>query len=41
VLNSTEHIRLLTRHFDELIRAAALQPRDTIEFLRNLMKETA
>jgi transcriptional regulator with XRE-family HTH domain len=41
VLNSTEHIRLLTRHFDELIRAAALQPRDTIELLRNLMKETA
>jgi transcriptional regulator with XRE-family HTH domain len=41
VLNSTEHIRVLTRHFDDLIRAAALQPRDAIEFLRSLMKEIA
>ena len=39
VLNSTEHIRVLTRHFDDLIRAAALQPRDAINFLRSLMKE--
>ena len=38
VLNSTEHIRVLTRHFDDLIRAAVLQPRDTIEFLRTLSK---
>ena len=36
VLNSTEHIRVLTRHFDDLIRVAALQPRDTIEYLRKL-----
>jgi transcriptional regulator with XRE-family HTH domain len=41
VLNSTEHIRVLTRHFDDLIRAAALQPRDAIQFLRSLMKELA
>jgi transcriptional regulator with XRE-family HTH domain len=41
VLNSTEHIRVLTRHFDDLIRAAALQPRDAIDFLRSLMKEIA
>ena len=41
VMNSTEHIRVLTRHFDDLIRAAALQPRDAIEFLRSLMKEIA
>lgn len=39
VLNGTEHIRVLTRHFDELIRAAVLQPRDTIEHLRKLAKE--
>ncbi len=39
VLNSTEHIRVLTRHFDELIRVAVLQPRDTIEHLRRLSKE--
>ena len=36
VLNSTEHIRVLTRHFDDLIRVAVLQPRDTIEYLRKL-----
>ena len=41
VLNSTDHIRVLTKHFDDLIRAAALQPRDAIEFLRSLMKEIA
>ena len=36
VLNSTEHIRVLTRHFDDLIRVAVLQPRDTIDYLRKL-----
>jgi hypothetical protein len=41
VLNSTEHIRVLTRHFDDLIRAAVQQPRDTIEFLSRLGKEIA
>ena len=41
VLNSTEHIRVLTRHFDDLIRAAVQQPRDTIEFLNRLSKEIA
>jgi hypothetical protein len=41
VLNSTEHIRELTRHFDDLIRTAVLQPRDTIEFLRELAGEIA
>ncbi len=39
VLNGTEHIRVLTRHFDELIRSAVLQPRDTVEHLRKLAKE--
>jgi hypothetical protein len=36
-----EHIRVLTRHFDDLIRVAALQPRDSIEFLRSMTKEIA
>src|SRR5262249_4933987 len=37
VLNSTEHIRVLTRQFDDLIRVAITQPRDTIEYLKELM----
>jgi transcriptional regulator with XRE-family HTH domain len=41
VLNSTEHIRALTRHFDDLIRVAVLQPRDTIEYLRKLANNIA
>jgi transcriptional regulator with XRE-family HTH domain len=41
VLNSTEHIRVLSRHFDDLIRAAVLQPRDAIGYLRSLSKEIA
>ena len=36
VFNSSEHIRLLTNHFDELIRAAVVQPPDTIALLRKL-----
>jgi len=32
---------VLTRHFDDLIRAAVQQPRDTIEFLNRLSKEIA
>jgi len=30
VFNSTEHIRVLTRHFDELIRVAVVQPSDVV-----------
>ena len=41
VLNSTEHIRELTRHFDDLIRTAVLQPRDTIDYLREMAGEIA
>jgi transcriptional regulator with XRE-family HTH domain len=41
VLNSTDHIRVLTRHFDDLIRAAVQQPRDTIGFLNKLSNEIA
>jgi transcriptional regulator with XRE-family HTH domain len=36
VLNSQEHIRLLTRHFDQLIRNAVLQPPEVVDLLREL-----
>jgi len=39
VFNSTEHVRVLTRHFDDLIRAAMVQPRDVIDFIRRLVKD--
>ncbi|MFQ5985214.1 MAG: helix-turn-helix domain-containing protein [Alphaproteobacteria bacterium] len=39
VFNSTEHIRVLTRHFDELIRAAIIQPPDVAAWLTGLRAE--
>ena len=39
VFNSTEHIRELTRHFDNLIRAAVVQPPDVGAFLSGLLAE--
>ena len=39
VLNSTEHIRVLTRHFDDLIRAAVVQPREVYNRLEDLLRE--
>ena len=39
VFNSTEHIQVLTRHFDDLIRAAVIQPPDVIDFLKGLLRE--
>ncbi|MFQ5760260.1 MAG: helix-turn-helix domain-containing protein [Acidiferrobacterales bacterium] len=36
VFNSTEHIRVFTHHFDELIRVAVVQPPDVIDFLKKL-----
>ena len=39
VFNSTEHIRELTRHFDNLIRAAVVQPPDVGAFLEGLLPE--
>ena len=36
VFNSTEHIRVLTRHFDDLIRAAVMQPPEVISYLKSL-----
>ncbi len=39
VFNSTEHIRMLTQHFDNLIRAAVVQPPQVTELLRRLLAE--
>lgn len=39
VFNSTEHIRVLTNRFDELIRAAIVQPPDVIALLEGYLKE--
>lgn len=39
VFNSTEHIRLLTRHFDDLIRGAVMQPPDVYDFVKKLLDE--
>jgi len=36
VLNATEHIRSLTRHFDNLIRNAVVGPSESAAFLREL-----
>ncbi len=38
-LNSTEHIRELSRRFDNLIRAANIQPTEIINYLSGLRKE--
>ena len=37
VFNTTEHIRVLTRHFDNLIRAAVVQPPEVGALLRRLL----
>jgi len=37
VYNATEHIRVLSRHFDGLIRIAVVQPPDCARFLRGLL----
>lgn len=39
VFNSTEHIRVLTRHFDDLIRDAAIQPTEALAYLRGLLSQ--
>ena len=41
VFNSTEHIRVLTQRFDNLIRGAVVQPPDVIPLIRKLRMETA
>ena len=39
VFTSTEHIRELSRHFDNLIRNARIQPNETGQFIRGLIKD--
>lgn len=39
VFNSTEHIRALTQHFDDLIRGAVVQPPDVSKLLTGLLEE--
>ena len=38
VLNSSEHIRIFSKRFDELIRFATIQPHEVSDFVRSLMK---
>lgn len=39
VFKTTEHIRVLAHHFDDLIRAAEVQSNETAEFLRGLRSQ--
>ena len=39
VFSSNEHIRVLTQHFDDLIRAATVQPHQTKDLVLRLRKE--
>ena len=39
VFNTTEHIRVLTQHFDSLIRAASVQPTEMAAFLKQLIAD--
>jgi len=39
IFNSTEHIRLLTEHFDSLIRSAVVQPHELPQYTRDLLEE--
>jgi transcriptional regulator with XRE-family HTH domain len=41
VFNSVEHIRELTGHFEELIRAAVVQPHEIVSFLRRVSEKVA
>ena len=41
VFTTTDHIRVLTRHFDDLIRAAVVQPPAIPALLRDLRNEAA
>jgi hypothetical protein len=38
VLTSTEHVRTLTRHFDDLIRGAVVQPNEISDYLAELLR---
>lgn len=41
VFNSTEHIRVMTQHFDDLIRGAVVQPPDVAKVLADLRRDAA
>ena len=41
VFTATEHIRIMTQHFDALIRAAAVQPTEVGAFVRDLRRQVA
>ena len=41
VINTQEHVRVLTRHFDDLIRAATVQANEVATFLSGLRAEIA
>ncbi len=41
VLTSTEHVRTLTRHFDDLIRGAVVHPNEMSRYLHDLLRSTA
>ena len=41
VFTSSEHIRQLTQHFDDLIRHARVQPNEVAQFIRRLTKDIA
>ena len=41
VLNAKEAVRAMTRHFDQLIRAATVQPHEAAAFLRDAMARAA
>jgi hypothetical protein len=41
VFNTTEHIRVLTRHFDDLIRGAIIQPNEISAFVAGLHDQMA
>ncbi len=40
VFQSTDHIRALTRHFDQIVRGATIQPTDIRSFLQNLLSSS-
>ena len=41
VFNATEQIRVLTRHFDDLIRSATVQPTEISNYLQKLLDEVS
>jgi hypothetical protein len=40
VLTSSEHVRTLTAHFDDLIRGAVVQPNEVSRYLEELLRES-